>query len=186
MRDRPLSQRQQAANTTRSKVRARVEHVFADQENGMGGKIVRTMGIARARVKIGAASFGSSGWRPRPLELRSREEPVCSGVNRLRSYAERKETGRYPLPPTQPRTDDEYRTMASTIDPLAGSVRRRQWHSRTLRGQDARVAVREMAPSYCAWVHALACARTYQRATSERPSIMATGGDQPSRVRIGD
>jgi|SRR6516162_534760 len=53
MRNRPLSQRQQAANTTRSRVRARVEHVFADQENGMGGKIVRTIGIVRARVKIG-------------------------------------------------------------------------------------------------------------------------------------
>jgi transposase, IS5 family len=51
-RNRPISQRQQAANTTRSRVRARVEHVFADQQNAMGGKIVRTIGIARARVKI--------------------------------------------------------------------------------------------------------------------------------------
>lgn len=53
VRNRPLSRRQQAANTTRSRVRARVEHVFADQENGMGRKIVRTIGMARARVKIG-------------------------------------------------------------------------------------------------------------------------------------
>ena len=52
-RNRPLAQCQQAANTTRSKVRARVEHVFAEQENAMGGKIVRTIGMARARVKIG-------------------------------------------------------------------------------------------------------------------------------------
>jgi IS5 family transposase len=52
-RNHSLSQRQQAANTTRSRVRARVEHVFADQQNAMGGKIVRTIGIARARVKIG-------------------------------------------------------------------------------------------------------------------------------------
>jgi len=52
-RNRSLSQRQQAANTMRSRVRARVEHVFADQQNAMGGKIVRTIGIARARVKIG-------------------------------------------------------------------------------------------------------------------------------------
>jgi hypothetical protein len=27
--------------------------VFADQENGMGGKLVRTIGMVRARVKIG-------------------------------------------------------------------------------------------------------------------------------------
>jgi transposase, IS5 family len=52
-RNHPLSKRQQAANTTRSRVRARVEHVFGDQENAMGGKIVRTIGIARACVKIG-------------------------------------------------------------------------------------------------------------------------------------
>jgi IS5 family transposase len=52
-RNNPLCKRQQAANTTRSRVRARVEHVFADQENGMGGKLVRTIGMARARAKIG-------------------------------------------------------------------------------------------------------------------------------------
>ncbi len=47
----PLSERAQAANRTRSKVRARVEHVFGDQATG--GKIVRTIGMARAKVKIG-------------------------------------------------------------------------------------------------------------------------------------
>jgi IS5 family transposase len=52
-RNHPLSERQQAANTTRSRVRVRVEHVFGDQENAMGGKFVRTIGIARAGVKIG-------------------------------------------------------------------------------------------------------------------------------------
>jgi len=49
----PLSEAQQKANTTRSKVRVRIEHIFGDQENGMGGKLVRTIGIVRARVKIG-------------------------------------------------------------------------------------------------------------------------------------
>jgi transposase, IS5 family len=56
-RNRSLSQRQQAGNTTRSRVRARVEHVFADQENGMGGKFVRTIGMARACVKIGMVNL---------------------------------------------------------------------------------------------------------------------------------
>jgi transposase, IS5 family len=46
------SPRQKAANTTRSKVRARVEHVFGDQKNAMGAEIVRTIGIVRARCKI--------------------------------------------------------------------------------------------------------------------------------------
>ena len=52
-RNHPLSDRQKVANTTRSRVRARVEHVFGDQENAMGGIFVRTIGIARAAVKIG-------------------------------------------------------------------------------------------------------------------------------------
>jgi IS5 family transposase len=53
VRNRPLSEVQMAANTMRSKVRARVEHVFAHQQNAMGGKIVRTIGLARAKFKIG-------------------------------------------------------------------------------------------------------------------------------------
>ena len=55
-----LSQSQtqwKAANTTRSKVRARVEHVFGDQKNGMGAKLVRTIGIVRARCKIGMTNL---------------------------------------------------------------------------------------------------------------------------------
>ena len=57
-RDRPLSERQKSAKTTRSKVRARVEHVFRQQQSLMGGKIVRTIGIARARFKIGMMNLG--------------------------------------------------------------------------------------------------------------------------------
>jgi transposase, IS5 family len=52
-RNRPLSRREQAGNTTRSRVRARVEHVFGHQHTSMGGTIVRTIGIVRARAKIG-------------------------------------------------------------------------------------------------------------------------------------
>jgi IS5 family transposase len=57
-RNRPLSERQKSANTTRLKVRARVEHVFGHQHSSMGGKIVRTIGIARARFKIGMMNLG--------------------------------------------------------------------------------------------------------------------------------
>jgi hypothetical protein len=47
----PLSERQKSANTARSKVRARVEHVFGHQQNSMGGKIVRTIEIVRANIR---------------------------------------------------------------------------------------------------------------------------------------
>ena len=56
-RNRKLSEAQKAANATRSKVRARVEHVFGDQKNGMGAGIVRTIGIVRARCKIGMTNL---------------------------------------------------------------------------------------------------------------------------------
>lgn len=52
-RNKPLTPRQEAANKTRSQVRARVEHVFGTQHTSMGGKFVRTIGIVRAAVKIG-------------------------------------------------------------------------------------------------------------------------------------
>jgi IS5 family transposase len=56
-RNRKLNEVQKAANTARSKVRARVEHVFGDQKNGMGAGIVRTIGIVRARCKIGMTNL---------------------------------------------------------------------------------------------------------------------------------
>ncbi|MGO9737156.1 MAG: IS5 family transposase [Desulfomonilaceae bacterium] len=48
----PLTDEQKASNRIKSKTRARVEHVFGAQ-HAMGGHIVRTIGIVRARVKIG-------------------------------------------------------------------------------------------------------------------------------------
>ena len=52
-RKRSLSEAQANANRNRSKIRARVEHVFAAQQTALGGRIVRTIGIVRARAKIG-------------------------------------------------------------------------------------------------------------------------------------
>ena len=52
-RGKPLPRRAQEANRRRSKVRARVEHVFGHQHTSMGGTIVRTIGIVRAGAKIG-------------------------------------------------------------------------------------------------------------------------------------
>ncbi len=52
-RNKPLSEREQRGNKTRSKVRARVEHVFGAQSNDMGGTLVRSIGLVRARARIG-------------------------------------------------------------------------------------------------------------------------------------
>jgi IS5 family transposase len=52
-RNHPLSQRQLEANRKKSRIRVRVEHVFGAQETSTGSRLVRTIGIVRARVKIG-------------------------------------------------------------------------------------------------------------------------------------
>ena len=51
-----MPKRTSQANGRKSKVRAAVEHVFA-HEKGPMGLVVRTIGIARARVKIGLANL---------------------------------------------------------------------------------------------------------------------------------
>ncbi len=56
-RHRPLSQAQEEANRRKSKVRARIEHVFGAQATALGGRLVRTIGIVRARVKVGLANL---------------------------------------------------------------------------------------------------------------------------------
>ena len=56
-RGKPLSEREKRGNKTRSKVRARVEHVFGAQSNDMGGTLVRSIGLARAKARIGLKSL---------------------------------------------------------------------------------------------------------------------------------
>jgi IS5 family transposase len=51
-RGKPLTEGQKQSNRTKSKVRSRVEHVFGAQA-AMGGHLVRTIGLERAKVKIG-------------------------------------------------------------------------------------------------------------------------------------
>ena len=53
---RPMPERTRRANAVKSAVRSRVEHVFAEQKHRMG-LLVRTIGIARARLKIGMANL---------------------------------------------------------------------------------------------------------------------------------
>ena len=52
-RDKPLTEQAKGSNRTKSTVRVRVEHVFGAQTNDMGGTLVRTIGLARAKAKIG-------------------------------------------------------------------------------------------------------------------------------------
>ena len=52
-RNTPLTKAQEISNTAKSRVRARVEHVFGHMENAMGGIFLRSIGAARAKVGVG-------------------------------------------------------------------------------------------------------------------------------------
>jgi IS5 family transposase len=52
-RGKPLTEQAKGGNRTKSTVRVRVEHIFGAQANDMGGTLVRTIGMVRAKTKIG-------------------------------------------------------------------------------------------------------------------------------------
>lgn len=53
---RPMPHRTAIANGRKSKIRSHVEHVFAEQKSRMG-LVIRTIGIARATLKVGMANI---------------------------------------------------------------------------------------------------------------------------------
>jgi IS5 family transposase len=52
-RNKPLTDEQKASNTKKSKIRARVEHVFGFMEQSMNGLVLKSVGIVRATGIIG-------------------------------------------------------------------------------------------------------------------------------------
>ena len=56
-RGKPLTQQAQKSNRTKSTLRVRVEHIFGAQANDMGGTLVRTIGLVRAKAKIGTPNL---------------------------------------------------------------------------------------------------------------------------------
>lgn len=56
-RKNPLTEKQKKNNRKKSKVRARVEHIFGFVENTMKGSMIRTIGIARAKMNIGITNL---------------------------------------------------------------------------------------------------------------------------------
>ena len=52
-RNKKLSEKERRGNRTRSKIRSRIEHIFGVQAQRAGLLLVRTIGIVRAKTKIG-------------------------------------------------------------------------------------------------------------------------------------
>src|SRR5260370_24477563 len=51
-RNRPLTEVEANANRAKSKVRARIEHVFSAQEYAPGGRLVRSIGLVRSLLQL--------------------------------------------------------------------------------------------------------------------------------------
>lgn len=73
----PLTDAQKAMNKAKSKIRARVEHVFGAQAQ-MGGHLVRTIGFLRARFKIGMMNLVYN--MVRLMQLQRRDRTVASAA----------------------------------------------------------------------------------------------------------
>ena len=71
---RGLNKQEQSTNHRRSKIRARVEHVFGDQRTRQGSILVRTKGKVRAAVKIGLMNLT---YNMRRLEFLLRPQSAC-------------------------------------------------------------------------------------------------------------
>lgn len=72
----PLTPAQQHTNQRRSRIRARVEHIFGHQAMAMGGTLIRTIGQIRARAKIGLKNLAYNFQRFLVLTTVSREQTV--------------------------------------------------------------------------------------------------------------
>lgn len=66
-RHQKLTEREKRGNYTRSKTRCRVEHVFGVQAMMAGNLILRTIGIVRARAKIGLRNLAYNMFRYKTL-----------------------------------------------------------------------------------------------------------------------
>jgi IS5 family transposase len=71
-RGKPLTDQAKGSNRTKSTVRVRVEHIFGAQANDMGGTLERTIGLVRAKAKIGMRNLAYNMRRPcRPCRASS-------------------------------------------------------------------------------------------------------------------
>jgi len=79
-RNNPLTEEQKSKNKEKSKKRARVEHIFGFVETSMKRSIVRTIGIVRAKAKIGMMNLTCNICRCSQLKIAVSMGYVCLNV----------------------------------------------------------------------------------------------------------
>lgn len=115
---RVMSERIARANAKRLAVRSAVEHVFAGQKHRMG-LFIRTIGVARARIKVGRANLAYNFQRLAWLEVR----PHSAKAGRQAAHQPRKTRKRGWI--DQPsRPEGRHQTARTPVRPkIAGSSR---------------------------------------------------------------
>jgi IS5 family transposase len=68
-RDHPLTEEQKSSNREKSRIRARVEHVFGHMTQSMNGLLIRGIGMCRARCSVGLQNLAYNLSRYRYLRL---------------------------------------------------------------------------------------------------------------------
>ena len=99
-RGKPPSQQAQNSNRTKSAVRVRVEHIFGAQANDMGGTLVRTIGLVRAKARIGMKNLACNMRRlgtgpPEPMPGMTDDRPDTL-IRLRRATHQAKDTARQP------------------------------------------------------------------------------------------
>ena len=70
-RNQPLTEEQKQSNRTKSKTRAKVEHVFGTWVMQMGSKLVRSIGIVRVKAQLGLKNLTYNFMRYKFLETKA-------------------------------------------------------------------------------------------------------------------
>ncbi len=77
-RNKPLTAEQKASNKEKSKIRARVEHVFGIMNNSMGGLMIHTLGLSRAKFKMTFKNLAYNIWRFSFLQTLHKRQETCA------------------------------------------------------------------------------------------------------------
>jgi hypothetical protein len=110
----PMPEATRRANAQKSKIRSRVEHVFAELKDRMG-LLVRTVGLARATTKIGVANLV---YNMRCLSFLRRTAAACRS-QRAKSPPPSRAGQIRPIPKT---SDPPRRAQAGPLEAVDRSV----------------------------------------------------------------
>jgi len=117
-RGKPLTEQAKGSNRTKSSVRVRVEHIFGAQSNDMGGTLVRTIGMVRAKARIGMKN----------LAYDEADQELIRGINSPPNTPPRATGPSQPVPGMKEESPDIRITPQGGTDRVQKTARQSQNH----------------------------------------------------------